>query len=591
VIPAVRSVLNWARGRRAPQRSVAFSLPLILLSIALATPAARAALNVMPFETDFPWRAPGYVPDELLVKFKDGVSSAKAADVLRSKGATAKRVLTSDGLIRVKLPQGTTVSDALDSLGTLPEVEYAAPNAYGAGFFTPNDTLFTQFDLTWNLRNVGATGAWDVVTGDPSIVLAMIDTGVAYEDHQIPDYERANVKPGVTRYRQSPELPGPFLPGYDFVNNDDHPNDDNGHGTFTSTIAAGQANNHVGGAGIAFGVTILPVKVLMFDNGGEMAAIVQGIRYAADQGADIANMSLGFPPIGQLIERGVTKKVLKDFFRPLKDAIQYAQARGVILVAAAGNFSYPELSLPAGYPGVISVAATGVDDRVASYSSGGVGLSFSAPGGDFTELNGDHIQDAIANLSIKPYRSPGSLCNPDSFNTFFFFGTSGAAPHVSGAVALLMSQGIRNQGLIEQTLRATAINPWGRTNNNGADYIYGAGIIQIDKAVRLAASRGPALLTLGAPGRMGTRLLSENPSRGGANLSLRFSRPGTVRVQLYDVSGRLVRTLDEGSYPAGERVVRWDGKDDRGERVGSGVYFFRASTPDGVENRRVAILR
>jgi len=196
VIPAVRSVLNWARGRRAPQRSVAFSLPLILLSIALATPAARAALNVMPFETDFPWRAPGYVPDELLVKFKDGVSSAKAADVLRSKGATAKRVLTSDGLIRVKLPQGTTVSDALDSLGTLPEVEYAAPNAYGAGFFTPNDPLFTQFDLTWNLRDVGAVGAWDVVTGDPSIVLAMIDTGVAYEDHEIPDYERANVKPG-----------------------------------------------------------------------------------------------------------------------------------------------------------------------------------------------------------------------------------------------------------------------------------------------------------------------------------------------------------------------------------------------------------
>jgi len=151
--------------------------------------------------------------------------------------------------------------------------------------------------------------------------------------------------------------------------------------------------------------------------------------------------------------------------------------------------------------------------------------------------------------------------------------------------------GIRNQGLIEQTLRATAVNPWGRTNNNGADLVYGAGIIQIDKAVRLAASRGPALLTLGAPTRTGTRLMSENPSRGGAALSLRISHPGMVRVQLYDVSGRLVRTLDEGSYPAGERVVRWDGKDDHGQRVGSGVYFFHASTPDGVENRRVAILR
>jgi len=90
---------------------------------------------------------------------------------------------------------------------------------------------------------------------------------------------------------------------------------------------------------------------------------------------------------------------------------------------------------------------------------------------------------------------------------------------------------------------------------------------------------------------VGARLLSENPSRGGASLSLRISRPGTVSVQLYDVQGRLVRTLDRGSYPAGERVLRWDGRDDRGERVGSGVYFFHAATPDGVENRRVAILR
>jgi serine protease len=555
----------------------------------LFAPAALAGLNVMPLETAFPWRAPGYVPDELLVKFKDGVSRAKAISALRSKGATLKRALTPDGLTQVGLPVGATVDEELDSLGTLPEVEYATPNGYAAGFFTPNDPLFTQFDLTWNLRDVGATGAWDVVTGDPSIVLAMIDTGVAYEDHEIPDYERANVAPNTKMYRQSPELPGPFRPGYDFVNNDDHPNDDDGHGTFTTTIAAGLANNHIGSAGIAFGVTILPIKVLGYDNGGQMSAIVQGIRFAADQGANVANMSLGFPPVDQLIERGLTKKFLKDFFRPLKDAIQYAQSRRRHPRGGRRDFTYPELSLPRRLPRRDPVAATGVDDRDPSYSSGGAGLSFSAPGGDFTEINGDHIQDAVADLSIKPFRAIGSLCKPDSFNTFFFFGTSGAAPHVSGAVALLMSQGIRNQGLIEELLRTTAVNPWGRTSN-GTDPIYGAGVIQIDKAVQLAAARGRTHLAPGAAGRLGTaRLLSENPSRGNPAISLRISRPGTVRVQLYDVSGRLVRTLDQGTVPAGERVVRWDGKDDRGERVGSGVYFFHAETPDGVENRRVVV--
>jgi serine protease len=578
-------VLSRARVPHAP-----VLLP-VLAAVILASTPARAGLNVIPSESDFAWKAPGYVPDELLVKFRSSVSTASAMKVLLRKGATPERLLTTDGLIQVRIPPGHSLSAAFDSLNAQPEVEYATVNGYAQGFFAPNDTLFDEFDLTWNLRNVGAVNAWDTVTGSPDVVLAMIDTGVAYENHPIPGYELPFVKPGVTRYRQSPELPGPFLPGYDFVNNDAHPNDDNGHGTFTATIAAGRANNLAGAAGIAWGVTILPIKSLRFDDSGEMGPIVQGIRYAADQGADIANLSLGFPPRQQLLDRGLDKKFLRDFFRPLKDAIQYAQSRGVICVAAVGNFAYPELSLPAGYPGVISVGATGVDNRIASYSSFGPGLDFMAPGGDFTELNGDHIQDAVADLGIKPFRSAGSLCNPDSLNIFFLFGTSGAAPHVSGAVALLMSMGVRSQGQIEELLRATAINPFGRPSN-GQDEIYGAGIIQIDKAVELAAAqRAGARVALGAPDRPELRVLGQNPARGGSSVSLRLARPGEMSVQLYDVNGRLVRTLQRGRAPAGERTLRWDGKDDHGQSVGSGVYFFRVATPDGVEQRKVAVLR
>ena len=589
--PASRSVLHRARRFRAPGHRFVLRLFLpALLSIFFLVPAARAGLNLMPFETDFTWKAPGYVPDELLVKFRGSVAIAQAMNEIRGKGAEAKRLLTPDGLIQVKVSPGTAIEDAIDAWSALSDVEYATPNLYAQGFFVPNDSLIAKVDWTWDLRCVGAYAAWDVVrNADPSIVLAIVDTGVAFEDYPIPSYELSGVQPGVTLYRQSPELPGPFLRGYDFANNDAHPNDDSGHGTMVATIAAGESNNIAGSAGIAPGVTLLPVKVLRHDNSGDMATILQGIRFAADQGANIMNLSLGFPPVRLLRDRGMTEKVIAETFHPLKDAINYARNRGVIVVAAAGNFRYPELSLPAGYSGVISVGATGEDNRIASYSSWGNGLSFMAPGGDFTELNGDHLQDAIVQLSIKPWRAEGSLCNPDSFNQFFFFGTSGAAPHVSGAVALLMTLGVKSQGAIEQILRSTAIQPSG--SPNAYNPVYGNGLIQIDKAVQLAASKSRLTLEAGSSQGLGARLTTENPSRGSATLAFRISRPGSVRVQLFDVSGRLVRTLDEGRYPAGERLVRWDGKDDRGEAVGSGVYFFRVATPDGVENRRVAVLR
>jgi len=576
-------------GVRRAARDRVFALVLVLLGL---PSVALAGLNVIPLETESPWRAPGYVPNELLVKFVTGVTLAQATQAVRTKGAFfAKKVLTPDGLVAVELPPGASMDDAIDSLSACPGIEYATPNGYAHGFFAPNDTIIGEGDLAWNLRDVGAFAAWDVVTGNPDVVLAIIDTGVAYEDNAIPGYEAPFLSPRARMYRKSPELSGPFLPGRDFVHDDDHANDDCGHGTMVATIATGQANNLAGSAGIAFGVTILPIKVLHNDAGGEMGAIVQGIRYAADQGADIANMSLGFAPTRQLIERGLTKKEVRDFFRPLKDSIKYAQQRGVIFVAAAGNFTYPEVSLPAGYPGVISVGATGVDNRIASYSSWGKGLEFVAPGGDFTDVNGDHVQDQIPNLSIKPFRSSGSLANPDSFNIFFFIGTSAAAPHVSGAVALLMSLGLKSQGEIESILRATAIDPFG--NPSGPDPVYGWGLIQIDKAVQLAASRHRAAAAASPAGTQGpgARLLTRNPSREGAAIAFRSSVAGNVQVQVFDVAGRLVRTLENGPRPAGERRVRWDGKDDHGGIVGSGVYFFRVATPDGIESRRVAVLR
>lgn len=547
---------------------------------------AQSWLNSIPMGLEPGFRHPGYAPGELLVQFRDQVAPGARRAVAAAEGADIVRDVTPDGLVKVRLAAGQTVEGVIERWNARPEVEFASPNVYARGFFVPNDTTIATFDLAWNLRSVGAYDAWDVATGSPDVVLAIIDTGVAFEDHPIPAYELPNVKPGVTMYRRSPELPGPFRPGWDFVNGDAHPNDDNGHGTFVATIAAGQANNTAGSAGIAFGVTILPIKVIDYRNDSAMEWIVNGIRFAADQGADIANLSLGFPPLGLWRSLGYKESFLAHMFKPLQSAVTYAQRRGTILVAASGNIGAPEVSLPAGYPGVIAVGATAPDDRRASYSSYGSDLDFVAPGGDFGDVNGDHVQDGLFVLSIKPHRSEGSLANPDSFGVFVQFGTSNAAPHVAGAVALLRSMGMRDQGAIEQTLRATAVNRFQTTP--AFDPMVGSGLVQIDRAVR---HRIGALAGSFDRGSLSARISSANPTRGSARIAYSMPSAGRVRVRVFDARGALVTTVEDRIASPGAHEATWDGRLSGGAPAGSGVYWMRIESPQGSAVRKVALLR
>lgn len=563
--------------------SISFASIVLALGLASFSPTAHAQ------ESEF--RQPGYVPNEVLVKFRDKVTAGERKAAATAMGDALVSDVTPDGLVKIHLGAGETVTGAVDRWSARSDVEYAAPNLYARAFFVPNDTTIAKFDLAWNLRAIHAYDAWDVVTGNPNIVIAIVDAGVAYEDRVIPDYERPFVKPGVTMYRQSPELPGPFLPGWDFVHDDPYPNDDYGHGTFVATLAAGAANNTAGSAGVAFGCTILPIKVIDYRGDSDMEWIVKGIRFAADQGADVANLSLGFPPVRLLLLQGFTESLVAHFFNPLRDAVQYAQRKGTILVAASGNFGAPQVSLPAGYPGVIAVGATRPDDSRAPYSSYGSTLDLMAPGGDddpLLDLNGDHQPDYVWALSIKPYRSDGSLANPDSFNVFNLVGTSCAAPLVTGAVALLRSLGMRDEGSIEQTLRATAVNRI--QTNHSFDPLYGFGLIQLDKAVRSAAQHASLARSLG-DGDIPARISSENPARGTARLSYRVARSGSVLVRVFDVRGALVRTLEDGPAQPGEHVATWDGKSSNGSPSASGVYWMRIDSSEGSAVRKIAFLR
>ena len=557
----------------------------------LAAPAgAQTFLKNVQQSRQPEFRAPGWVSDEVLVQFRDAKGKDGMARAAREEGSELREVVTTDGLARVRITPGSDVPQSMRQWMRRSDVLYAAPNFQARGFFVPNDTTIGTFDLAWNLRAIDAYSAWDVARGDPSVVLAIVDTGVAFEDHPIPPNELPFLWPGISTYRRSPELPGPFLQGWDFVHDDAHPNDDNGHGTMVATLAAGLANNVAGSAGIAFGVTILPVKVIDYRADGTADDIVQGIRFAADHGADIMNLSLGFPPLTFFEFLGLSKQEVDDMFRPLREAIQYAQRRGVIIVAAAGNFEAPEVSLPAGYPGVIAVGATGFDDLPTSYTSFGKTLDLMAPGGDFTELNHDHVQDAVFNLSIKPFRSDGSLAKPDSFGVFPFFGTSGASPQVAGTVALLASMGMKNQGLIEQTLQSTAKQPF-VPNHGGWDERDGYGLLQVGAAVRKAAGKGPAPAAGAPAGTLEARLLSGNPARGGAALSFKIGAEGRVRARVFNARGELVRTMLDAVREAGTHTIAWDGRDERGQAAPSGIYFLRIDANDAVATRKVAFLR
>ena len=226
------------------------------------------------------------------------------------------------------------------------------------------------------------------------------------------------------------------MPGYDFINNDEHANDDDGHGTHVTGTLAQSTNNALGTAGIAFNCSIMPVKVLSKRGVGSYADIADGIYFAVDNGADIINMSLG----------GAGDSIT------LRNAVAYAYNQGVTIVCAAGN-EYLEGNAPA-YPAAydeycIAVGATRFDRTRAYYSNTGSYLDLVAPGGDmYVDQNADGYGDGILQQTFGT--------NPKDWGYWFYEGTSMAAPHVSGIAALLISVGITSPDVVREALQSTA---------------------------------------------------------------------------------------------------------------------------------------
>ncbi|MEK7659889.1 MAG: S8 family serine peptidase [Patescibacteria group bacterium] len=368
-----------------------------------------------------------------------------------------------DHVRRITL-EGTDIDTAIEEYSSDEDVEFVEPNYIYSVAFVPNDTLYNPYQ--WNMDNpayggVEAEQGWDLGNGS-GVIVAVLDTGVAYEDYG--------------PYRRAPDFaPGVFVPGYDFIHNDSHPNDDFGHGTHVAGTIAQQTNNAAGVAGLAHGARIMPVKVLSNDGSGEAYMIADGIRFAADNGAQVMNMSFA----------GLSQS------QTILDAIIYAYNKGVVMVAAVGNDNVGTVYYPAAYDQyIIAVGATRYDETRAPYSNYGSALDFVAPGGDASvDQNGDGIGDGIGQVSF-------SIVDPTTFAVYFWNGTSMASPHVAALAAMIIGKGIASGPVaVESVLAATADN----LGAAGWDQYYGNGIINAGRAMTYAATDTPPTVTLTAP--------------------------------------------------------------------------------------------
>jgi serine protease len=416
-----------------------------------------------------------YVPGQLLVRFDGG--SEKVVD----------------------LPQGVDLGAAEQSLDANPAVDYAVPNyiAHASADTTPNDPGPAGFpggwqQTQWNFLPCGslcgesptpltyqargglnAPEAWDIlrqrgVAGGRGARVAVLDTGIAY----------MTKKP---QFRRSPDFSKrQFLPGFDFVDRDREPLDEDGHGTHVAGTIGEQDGNGIALTGLAPGAKLMPVRVLDSEGFGTARDIAKGIRFAADHRAQVINMSfefsLGVNSCGKI--KGICS------------AIKYASKKGALVVAAAGNENGEPVAYPAGAPHVIGVGRTTKDACLASDSRTGAGLDLVAPGGGFPLLSSCGTDDPLFSRGVPIFQL--TLVGAGFTNFGYpggYEGTSMAAAHVSGVAALVIGSHLvgNSPAAVECQLEATARHGDGQLGQPYDPRLFGAGLVDAAAAVKARA--------------------------------------------------------------------------------------------------------
>jgi subtilisin family serine protease len=318
---------------------------------------------------------PRFVPGQILVKPRAGVSESSLAAKLGARGAMSRLTIRRLNIRIVKVSE-ENADAVLAALKNDPDIEFAERDYVAEAAFVPNDSYVAN---EWHLSKIQAFQAWDGTIGSSNVVVAVLDSGV-----------NAN----------QPDFAGRILPGYDFVNATPNMTDDFGHGTAVTGVIAANGNNGMGVAGVAYDCSVLPVKVMDSSGFAPYSTIAAGIKYAVDNGARVINLSIaGMSPSATL-----------------QQAIDYAWSNNVVVVAAAGNNADSTPQYPAACDHVLSVASTAPNDSLSYFSSFGSYVKISAPGETIWTTQSD------LNNPYGPWR-----------------GTSFASPVVAAVAALVIS--------------------------------------------------------------------------------------------------------------------------------------------------------
>jgi serine protease len=435
--------------------------------------------------------------DGLLVDLKDNLSERDIQRLMAETGLMlAATTDVAAGNVYELHGSETELKRAQQVLERRPEVEGVEPNifysllehTFGApqeagalegeqrpGNTKPNDPMYKH---QWHFDMVKAEGAWALSQGE-GVVVAVIDTGVSAGT-------LSNGK--KSKFKRVPDLKGAeIVPGYNFVHKGEDASDGNGHGTHVAGTIAQSTNNEFGVAGLAYKAKIMPIKVLSDRGFGSVGDISNGIRFAADNGAKVINMSLGGGMYSATLAR----------------AVKYAHDKGVTVLCAAGNGGREKVEYPAAYPGCVAVSALGPDGKLAWYSSYGKELAIAAPGGDTrVDLNNDGIPDGVLQDTI-------ARGDPSSHGFFPFQGTSMATPHAAAVAALVISTGVTDPDKVAKLMQDSAVKM-------GEWRHFGAGGLDAAAAVKVAHQQ-KALWSLGLAGLFGVLVIARTRKKDRLN--------------------------------------------------------------------------